>query len=627
LGWLLIASGLIPLDWRWVPVAVLGAGLLLLRCLSDRKFLLFGPLTKLQLYPTLRRRWLWIRRAAVVVVAAITFFTIMWDVNPANTNELAQRNLITASALGAMVAGFVVLITLSNYTNVIHDLRKAKQWEVLRTTDLRPREIIAGLIFGKFVLILEPVFAITPVMMILTLFGGVSPAFPIMVLAAVVALGFGLANAAVYFSLRRQTAAGAAWRCWLLYGLYVFMVIAGLSMISATPLRPFIYGSFPATWICSGCLINIPMSSPLYTSVEEALIFCLWQFIVFHGLLGLYFFLQGTRFIGGEHTEVASVKQALKLAKKERNYRPIRKPKLWENMPLAWQQAYYSLNRPQAWVVRMFTWKSTAILCGVMFGLCLIIFSRQYHRNYITEPYEWLAYFLQILLLYTWHIAFFGVFVPTMFRSVRAILREKKADTWDAVLLTPISRKLIVRQKWIGLMISDLPTYLLMASIITPLTILGRGNWYCLAMILVGTLAVKSVWSAVGLYIGSFSKTAFESISILAVVVIAYIIAGVWASMIIFDRSGSYSSSLPYFVSLFPPGIGYIAFESSTFFSRQSTDVIILPWLLVACLITSAVYVALTLFFLQLTTRRLHWDRGALPQRANNPPPSQQAAP
>ena len=63
--------------------------------------------------------------------------------------------------------------------------------------------------------------------------------------------------------------------------------------------------------------------------------------------------------------------------------------------------------------------------------------------------------------------------VPTLFRSVRAILREKNADTWDLLLLTPMSRKQIVIEKWWGVLLSERPTFYLMVVILLALSMTG----------------------------------------------------------------------------------------------------------------------------------------------------------
>jgi ABC-type Na+ efflux pump permease subunit len=115
--------------------------------------------------------------------------------------------------------------------------------------------------------------------------------------------------------------------------------------------------------------------------------------------------------------------------------------------------------------------------------------------------------------------------LTTLFRAVKAILREKNADTWDSLLLTPMSRKQIVYQKWWGVLLSERPAFYVLAAILLAQTATGLVSYTGTVSILVGLPAMMAFWGAVGIYLSTRMRTVFQATSTAVVCVVAYAIA------------------------------------------------------------------------------------------------------
>ncbi len=300
-GYLVLLAGLLPVfNLGWIFV-ILGLGFLLLSCYEPgHGFYLIGPLTALEVRPPLRRRAVWVKRIVIIVVASYVIFWRFYDYDLTDLNRVSQANYGFVITVGIGLVLYVFIIGLNNFTNQVHRYKSGKQWEVLRTTDLRHREIVSGLILGKFPLILEPVLTITPLLMVMPLFGGVSPWLPLMVLLLALCTGLSIATMGTYFSLKRQTSAGAAGMCWAVYGVYLFACCFAKYLLT--------WGYIPYSevleWFMSGFGFNFGMSKIL--EPEALAVTCLLETCSFHAMVSLLFFLLATQQVPGRQRLEAS---------------------------------------------------------------------------------------------------------------------------------------------------------------------------------------------------------------------------------------------------------------------------------------------------------------------------------
>src|SRR5207302_915618 len=153
--------------------------------------------------------------------------------------QLAAVNAVFFGWFAVCLILYVAGLAVALFSSVVAEERAGKRWEILLTTDLRPREILVGKAAGRVPLLLDPILAAVPVLCIATLFGGVSPTLVLLVFAAALALAVGVGGVALFYSVFSQTAGKAAAQCagfWFIYLATSGMVIG---LWAVTPLRGF----------------------------------------------------------------------------------------------------------------------------------------------------------------------------------------------------------------------------------------------------------------------------------------------------------------------------------------------------------------------------------------------------
>ena len=610
-GYLVLLAGVLPifnLGWLFV---VVGLGFLLLGCYEPgHGYYLIGPLTALEARPPLRRRAVWIKRIVILFMASLVLFWQFNGYDVTDINRVAEANNRFVTIVGIGLVLYVFIIGLNTFTNQVHRYKSGKQWEVLRTTDLRQREIVSGLILGKFPLILEPVLTVTPIMMVMPLFGGVSPWFPLIVLLAAVCLGLNVATISTYCSLKRKTSAGAAGMVWAVYGVYALVSWIAVALIQ----RKFLPNSEVLQWFVSGFGWNFSLSS--IKSVETMIVSCLLESCSFHAMVSLLFFLLATLHVAGRQRLEASSEKSAKVADQPRRKRiAVRRVKLWNKAPIAWWQAMHWMNWIQSGVNRNLTWPMAFLLMTVLtaFLIPLGIRSREYdlRNSYSGE----LSDRTNVLLVsgIAFRVLALICLVPTLFRSVRAILREKNADTWDSLLLTPMSRKQIVIEKWWGVLLSERPAFYLMVVILLALSMTGLVSFICSIQILIGIPAMMAFWCALGLYLSSRMRTVFQATTTAVVCVVTFVIFASFMMSTVNDAMegeiGRFNLGL-FFNTMVPAFVGFVLMESN----NGSLDNIELGGLL-GTFLGSAIHMFFASVLLTATVSRIAREKHGSPQR------------
>jgi len=553
LGWMLFVAAVVGgTPWLW-PAGALGLAALFVSCISRRDgFLLIGPNAKVGLERTARfgKVWLW---RVIYVAIAFGLLTRIWSIGREidSIQELANRNFSITVALGWTLYAYVVLLTVQVYAGAIPRLRETKQWEVLRTTDLRPRELVLGLWLGRFSVLLEPIIAVTPVLMVLPLYGGVSPWLPMAVLGCCIATAFGLGMFTLWNSLSVRGATGTTGWVMLGIGLYVF-----LSLFARWWLEHIGILSSPISkWLVAGHPISLGIEMDRTTEPDATAIACMARYVGFHVLAGLGFLMLSARRI----RLMVSKDVAPKIVRHVRDSlnrsvrRPVRRPKM-DRLPIAWWERSRWLNHAQAWVVRWVNLQTTGAFAAALTFIFLFIgvFQDKGFWPDYRDDYRLSGFFLQWLI---WPIVIgsCAFLFPPLFRASRSIVREKSADTWDALLLTPYDRSEILRQKWIGLSQCDRPAFLIVAACTIPMGLFGILEPDGVFGLLVSLVVVAATLNSVGLLISVLVKSPFQATLAAVILLIAAIFAGsIFASII---RSYNASIVCPLFAMgrLFEP--------------------------------------------------------------------------
>jgi len=199
---------------------------------------------------------------------------------------------------------------------------------------------------------------------------------------------------------------------------------------------------------------------------------------------------------------------------------------MWDDAPIAWWQAMYWMNGVQSAVNRMLNLRVAIFLTFLMTAsfvpIGIAYFSQGYVSSYGDESGRTP---LLIGTGITFRILAVVCLFTTLFRGLKAILREKNGDTWDSLLLTPVSRHRIVYEKWWGVLLSERPAFYLLCAILLAQTFTGLVSYTGTVQVLIGVPAMMAFWSAFGLYLSSRMRTVFQATTTAVVSVIVYAIA------------------------------------------------------------------------------------------------------
>lgn len=580
---MLLAVGLLPMNWWMVLLSAVGAACLLISCFSRADgFLLVGPLSFVQTNRASQKPRRWIIRVAVVLVAGVIVHLNLFVGETSkldNSNAVAEANNSLTTTLGMLLFIYVALLTLNVMCGLVIQLKQMKQWDLLRATDLRRREIIGGLVFGNLPKILEPIFAVTPVLMVLPLFGGVSPWFPMVVLVGCAAFAFGLANMALCFGLRSTKTTGAGWKC---VGLYLAYFI--LSALQA--------GSSISSWFAVGVPFRLVNDMVKFDSEEAYWLFVFARFTVFHFLVGVLFFLFGTRRVDepGVLEPMPSL-NPVPLAKDDvrevevvyiREPQFVERPPLWENMPIAWWTAHGWMNELQATMAKAVDLKLLGILGSMFFLYCLFL------RAVTADKPEQVYLVVHVPAGIATGISLCACILPALFRAAGCVVSEKKADTWEPLLLTPYTRREIVMQKFWGVFLSDRPAYYLMVGALVPATVTGFVAFTVSVPLLLGTPLMVASLSAIGLSQSVRSKS--KATAIICSMVIVFLIGLLVVGFCSFFNCGvDYRISRIIMMAAIPPLFSTVLVEYLNYWFWG-----------IAMLLTHVFHISLTAFFLRL---------------------------
>ena len=514
-GWLTAVVGLVWGGAVGLPVAAAGIVLLLLACVSRRDgFLLFGPVAARELGLTARLRRPWVWRVLYTAAATGVIYLYLDGFTDLTVGPWAARvNGWMAQTVAGGLFLFAGLLAVMEYAAAVPDDRAAKRWEVLRASDLRPREIVFGKWLGRLPVVLQPAFAVAPVLFAqAVLFGGVSPWFPPAVLACCAAVALSLGGMALHFSVAsvRGRAAGRTFAAVFAY------LLAGLLLGCPRVAGPWLSGLDAVAVLNAGNPLVILVTDGLPLDMPDAVAEkVLDRFIAFHAVVGLTFLLLAVRRVGRTAPELRSARRRQNSTGRQpvpqksgppRRGRPpagITRPPL-RSMPIVWWERYGPLGRLRAALARRWSRQRVLLYTALLhLPFWLLLWDVRDHRRMTDELWEWYGN-LALGVLVAGGVLF-GV--PPYFRAARCMARERAADTLEPLLLTALSPAEIAFQKWLGVLLRGWPVLMPAVAFVgfaVAHRALPAGG---VGMIVGGVLAMAGGLAAVGLAISARVKS------------------------------------------------------------------------------------------------------------------------
>ena len=404
--------------------------------------------------------------------------------------------------------------------SIVAEEREAKRWDILLATDLRPREILLGKATARLLRVLEPLLAVLPVLAILPLLGGLDPTavalFGVTLLAAVVST----TSVAVFNSLFAETTAEAHGRTvgWLLgyYGLTA--ALFGASRVATFANFPVNVG-VPSPVILADVVPWLAVGNPLSllwpavaggAGVAGTLAAGLPRFVAFHAAVTLLYGLMACRRM---RFAVPWRKSSGRVRRAERSRGPTpgkppvvatatARPPMGDR-PLTWWTRYGHRRGALATeMLRPRRFYGTAF--GVFVAAFLTVYAIDFARS--GELGVWTRAARSLTPGIAWLMAF-PLFLRPLYHAAGSIASERQADTLTCLLLTPLSSREIVTQKWRGSVLEPMGVYYLLLAFGLAATLTGFLPLPCLPALALVVWPGVALAAAIGVYCSATATT------------------------------------------------------------------------------------------------------------------------
>jgi ABC-type Na+ efflux pump permease subunit len=485
--------------WAALPLALVGLVLLLVSCLSrDEGLIVLGPFVRAELVRATRRRfgpafWRVLYATGVFLVLVLTYYSASERYGSYRRTPqavLMERAAITFfSWFAALQFLYLAYLTVQLLSSVVAEERDAKRLDFLLATDLRSREILIGKAVGRLPQLLDPVLASLPILSLLPFFGGVPPGF---VIGAAVATGvtvLSLAGVSFFASVISPTRAKAAE---LVVSLSIFFVMfTGVPWalvgwrdgwtfpVSVGIESPVVVGDVVKVLSCGNPVtgvINLVRELSGGANADAAVSRAIRWYTVFHlgvflafGLMAVARLRPAARAMTGPAAKVPETGQpatgegveqvnrqtgaAPPRAKRRRfkwlidlNPPPRKLPRPpVSDRPVYWWEVFGAMVSVygEDWRKEM---KATAV-----FGAIFVVFFHLLLVVGILFPKLGIRWeMVRMIAGFTAWGAALGGTIGIAIRAASSVAREREKDTLEALMLTGMTCREILRQKWLG---------------------------------------------------------------------------------------------------------------------------------------------------------------------------------
>lgn len=536
----------------WV-LAVIGLGLLVTCCFDRREgFLLFGPFVRAEMLRSARssRRHLW-----RPIYALATFGMLFWSIQNVLLTTGQLPGTMTSNQAKAMSAAieqffaiyavtvlfYVITLTINVCSAVVAEERESKRWEILRTTDLRPREILFGKLFGRMPQLLDPVLASLPVLGLSTFLGGVSPLMIGLLIAGVLAGILAVGGVTLFYSVFARTPDQARNMTTAL--LLAYLTVSSLSwlLMLLPPIWSFptsLGVTFPLEFgdLVKGASSGNPLAIYFHAvsrgvGFEEAMAIAVRHAAAFATLVGLSFAIIGVRRLPAaqawltpkaERVNVVSCpteKGSLILHVTTQNR--IRPPVM--DSSIEWWERYGHLTTLQSRVVAWFNLGRSLKL-----GLILVLFLTLLRFVCQNQPDDRLKDVLTAIIGLTSFAFCWPVIVGALFKGARSIAKERAGETLDGLLTTPLTPREILAQKWRGAILAELPAIRIGIACVMSGMITGFIHPIGGLLYIASTAVFAAAAAALGIAVSVHAKTPTGAVRSLTIILLPFCLLLSW---------------------------------------------------------------------------------------------------
>jgi ABC-type transport system involved in multi-copper enzyme maturation permease subunit len=482
---------------------------------------LFGPLVRFELRRISRRRIHRLRLLYALLLVGILcltynaffplnkvpLFSTRGNVLP--LKESANFSLAVFSVSVAWLFLTIFAMTPAASADAVAAEKDGKTLEFLLVTDLTNWEIVAGKLAARVTVLLTFVLVGVPVLALLPLFGGVDP--DVIAACAVAALFtlFGLIGLGAYCSVHArnvQSAVGIA------YGL-MFGYLFGSGALWAVLLEPGIehWPSTP-TWTSpievrdaleitsagNPIAVLIVIMERLHRGAQLDAILPLYvgRYVGFYTLVGLLLGGLAVRRL----RSVAIAQAGGKVGHATPAAELPRLPPVSER-PVLWRELYCEAGWPRTRFLRRTFWASW------IFGGALIVWMLW---EWVKDPAE--TGVIVNGVLRTCGVVFvLGLLLAASGQAARAFGKERARLTYDSLLLTDLSARELVRQKWLGSFLSARFFFLFTAGLWGAAAVVGAIHWLAIPALLLAEVVYGSFFVGLALWCSVTTPTTKEA--------------------------------------------------------------------------------------------------------------------
>jgi ABC-type Na+ efflux pump permease subunit len=483
-----------------IPVIVAGLILLGASCWSRRDgFLLFGPFIGQELRTTIRRTRVHLWRTVLVLLAGIAFVGAA-SVRSFQPNASAVQLSGTLLILGTAYVLSISLLPLGlqRIQATIAGEREAKRLDFLLMTDLRNREIVLGRGVGRSALPIFFLFSLLPFAVV------IPPLFGVPTLLVLVPTAYGILTflSAGALSLYASTTSRTVKRSNPKVTLFIFPFfvltmgieflryvpevwsavfnIPGLGLVAVGDLLEYISVANPLALFIrivtglTGGMDVLDLATewlPIYAAYHLA--FC---------LIGVMKSAQILRWISAELAGEGP------LGSTETGGRQLDKPTVTDR-PILWKEQHFHELLPKTKAGRR-----TSQFFGALFGYipAIVILGAGLSgwppiRDLIAKG------LVPILPVMVWILVCVGIRI-----AAGVIARERERNTLTSLIMTPISPKEIISDKWHGCLYAQGGGFLWLLMLGVPAVLTGLYPGWAFAGLMILALSFQCVVASVG---------------------------------------------------------------------------------------------------------------------------------
>lgn len=528
LGTALVVVGLMSVSTAGAVAAGAGAALLLAACFArGMGVLLFGPVFGMEVRQALRKQRTHLWRAlytlivlglmAVIYCAVFRIeFKQIFETPAGTLRDQARFAQIFAAAFLGVQFMSVTMMVPGLVGPLIAEDKDRRMLDFVLMTDLRAREIVFGRLFSRLAHAGGYALAALPILAAVPFFGGVDPTWILLGYWLTVVTALGVAGVAMYVSVHAPAAKRAGGQLGGMLTAYFFGTNGITTLMGYYPRELARIGV--GDWNLFNALGMLCWGNPLaqfsglalpaaITGVSGATVWAaILTYSAFHLSAFVLFGVLATRDLRRVASSSPDSGTAPKTAKASGG---SRRPAVTDR-PLVWKEMHHDVPKPKNWIARRA--RDVIVLSGLGVVLYLLLSQELYT---VPRGVNGVCRMVGAIVVFVAMVAV-GNF------AARTFERERLKNTLDPLLLTPLSAREIIVQKFLGAWASGRHLLLWVALCWVAVCIRGAVSPVGLVLFLLAMVgytffaSALGVWCAAAYPAGKKAAQAFGGLNMLA---------------------------------------------------------------------------------------------------------------